>query len=96
MIDKSIHRIRLREDEVSLCHSRSLVIIANTEGTLLAETIGPEAVNGSTVGHVVMGEEEPETKDGFGEDVEDSIGDDFGVDINVPGSVSDTPDAGNN
>ena len=39
-----------------------------------------------------MGEEEPETKDGLGKDVKNSIGDDLSVDINVAGSISDTPD----
>lgn len=40
-----------------------------------------------------MGEEEPETEDGLGKDVEDSVGDDFAVDVDVAGSVGDTPDA---
>ena len=89
---KSIHRIRLRGDEVSSCHLRSLVIVANTEGTLLAKTVSPEAVNGRSAGHVIMGEEKPETEDGLGEDVKDGVGDDFAVDIDVTGSISDTPD----
>ena len=40
-----------------------------------------------------MGEQEPETKDGLGEDIKDGIGDDLGVDVDVVGSISDTPDA---
>lgn len=75
------------------CHLRSLVIITNTESTLLAKTMGPEAIDGVRAGHVVMGEEQPETEDGFGEDVENSIGDDFIVDVDVARSISDTPDA---
>ena len=43
--------------------------------------------------HGVVGEEEPEAKDGLGEDVKDGIGDDLSVDVDVAGSVSDTPDA---
>lgn len=88
-----MHRIQLQWDEVSSCRLRSLVIIANAEGTLLAETVGPEALDGSRVGHGVMGEEKPKTEDGLGEDVEDSVGDDFAVDVDVAGSISDTPDA---
>ena len=40
-----------------------------------------------------MGEEEPEAKDGLGKDVKDSIADDLGVNINVAGAISNTPDA---
>lgn len=40
-----------------------------------------------------MCEEKPETKDGLGENVEDSVADDFAVYADVTGSISDTPDA---
>ena len=40
-----------------------------------------------------MSEEEPEAEDGFGENVEDGIGDDLSIDIDFAGSVGDTPDA---
>lgn len=40
-----------------------------------------------------MGEEKPETEDALRHDVEDSVGDDFGVDADVAGSIGDTPDA---
>ena len=40
-----------------------------------------------------MSEKEPEAEDGFGENVKDGIGDDLSVDINLAGSVGDTPDA---
>ena len=40
-----------------------------------------------------MGKEEPEAKDWLGEDVEDGVGHNLGVDVDVAGSVSDTPDA---
>lgn len=93
MQEESIQRIRLQWDEVRSCTLRSLVIIANAEGTLFAETVGPEAIDGSRVGHGVMSEEKPETEDGLGKDVEDSVGDDFTVDVDVAGSVGDTPDA---
>ena len=41
-----------------------------------------------------MGEEEPEAEDGLGKNVENSIGDNLSVDVNVAGSVSNTPDTG--
>lgn len=45
-------------------------------------------------GHCIVGEEEPEAKDRLRHDIEDSVGDDFGINIGDAGSVSDTPDAG--
>lgn len=70
----------------------TLIIIAHTKGALLAKTVGPEAIDGCSAGKVVMGEEKPETEDRLGEDVEHSVSDDFGIDINFAGSISDTPD----
>ncbi len=43
--------------------------------------------------HGVVGEEKPETKDGLGEDIKNGVGDNLGIDTNVSGPVSDTPDA---
>ena len=40
-----------------------------------------------------MGEEEPEAKDGLGEDIEDGISDNLSIDIDVSGSVSNAPNA---
>ena len=45
------------------------------------------------LGHGVMGEEEPESEYGLGEDVKDSIGNDLSIYADVAGSISDTPDA---
>lgn len=39
-----------------------------------------------------MGEEEPESEDGLGEHIEDSVSDDLRVDVDVARSISDTPD----
>lgn len=43
-------------------------------------------------GHSVMSEEKPETKDGLGKNIENSICDDFGIDISNAGSIGNTPD----
>ena len=43
--------------------------------------------------HGVVSKEEPETKDWFSKHVKDGIGDNLGVDVNISGSVSNTPDA---
>lgn len=42
--------------------------------------------------HAVVGEEEPETKDGLGQDVQNSIGNDLSIDTDHAGTISDTPD----
>ena len=41
-----------------------------------------------------MSEQKPEAKDWLGEDVENSIGDDFGIKPDNAATISDTPDAG--
>ena len=75
-------------------HLRTLVIITNADGTLAADTMGPEATN-VEVGllQALVSEQEPGTEDRLGKDVEDGIGDDLLIDIHVAGAVSDTPDA---
>lgn len=40
-----------------------------------------------------MGDQEPETKDGFGQHVKYSVGDNLSVDINFAGAIGDAPDA---
>ncbi len=45
------------------------------------------------LGHGIVGEKEPESEDWLCEDIKNSIGDDLSVDVDVAGSISDTPDA---
>ena len=40
-----------------------------------------------------MSEEEPESEDGLGKNIEHGVSDDLGVNIDVAGSISDTPDS---
>lgn len=40
-----------------------------------------------------MGKEEPESKDWLGEDIENGVGDDLSINIDVARSISNTPDA---
>lgn len=53
---------------------RTLVIVTDADGALAAQALGPEAAE-LDVGlrHADVGEEEPGTEDGLGEDVEDSL-----------------------
>ena len=44
-------------------------------------------------GHRVVGEQKPEAEDRLGENIEDSIGDNFSVNACNAGAIGDTPDA---
>jgi len=76
-------------------HLGTLVVVTNADGALVAETLTPEAVD-LNVGlrDALVGEEEPCTEDGLGEDVKDGVSDDLLVNGGVAGAISDTPDTG--
>lgn len=75
-------------------HLRTLVIVTNTDGTLATETLRPESTNVNVgLWDARVGEQEPCTEDGLGQDVEDGVGDDLLVNVKVAGSVSNAPDA---
>lgn len=40
-----------------------------------------------------MSKEEPEAKDGLGEDIEDGVGNDLSIDVDIARPISNTPDA---
>jgi len=55
--------------------------------------MGPEATKlDIALWQVGMGDEQPGTEDGLGEDIKDGIGNNFLVDIENAGTVSNTPD----
>ena len=72
---------------------RTLVIVTDTQGAFLLHSMGPEALEGGGAGHGVMGEEKPEAEDRLGKNVEYSVGDNLGIDVDVSGAISNTPDA---
>lgn len=73
----------------------AILVVTNADGALVAEALGPEAIELDVgLGHVGVGEKEPEAEDDLGEDVEDGVGDDFSVDRGDARAVGDTPDAG--
>lgn len=80
-------------DKLTAACLRSLIIITNAESAFLAKTMSPEAIDGGRTGEIVMGDEKPEPENGFGEDIQDSVGDYFSVDTDVARTISDTPDA---
>ena len=72
----------------------TLVIVADTDGALLAKTVGPEAADVDVgLRHAGVGEEQPSTEDWLGEDVEDGVGNNLSIDTNNSSTVSNTPDA---
>jgi len=72
----------------------TLVILTNTDSTLAADTVGPEATKlDLSLGHALVGEEQPGTEDGLGEQVKDGVGNDLLVNGHLAGAIGDTPDA---
>ena len=71
----------------------TLVILTNTDSTLAADTVGPEAAElDLSLGHALVGEEQPCTEDGLGEQIEDSVGNDLLVNGHLARAIGNTPD----
>jgi hypothetical protein len=71
----------------------STIVINETDGALATKAVGPETAKVYVgLGHLRVGDEEPDAKNGLGEDVENSVRDDLGVDRHLTGPVGDTPD----
>ena len=64
--------------------------VINADGTLVRESMSPEAINSGSL--LAVSEQEPETEDGLGQDVKNSISDDLGIDTPLAGSISNSPD----
>ena len=81
--------------DVRLGDLGTLIVVTNTDGSLAGETVGPEAAKlDVSLGHVHVSEEKPKTEDWLGKDIENGVGDDLTVHIDVARTVSNTPDAG--
>jgi hypothetical protein len=75
-------------------HLSTLIVIADTDGTLSASTVGPVSTNlGCGFAVLASSSDDPETENGLGEDIEDGVDDDLGADLDLPGATSSTPDA---
>ena len=73
----------------------TLVVLTNADSTLAVDTVSPETTDLKlSLGDALVGEEEPGTDNGLGQDVEDGIGNDLVVNANVAGAIGNTPDAG--
>ena len=69
------------------------IVITKAKGALAVDAVGPESSQ-INIGlwDPGVGEEQPNTKDGFGQEVEHGIGDDFGVDRNLASTLGECPD----
>jgi hypothetical protein len=75
-------------------HLSTLIILTNTDSTLAADTVGPEATKlNLSLGHALVGEEQPSTEDRLGEQVKDGVGNDLLVDGHLAGAIGNTPNA---
>jgi len=71
----------------------TLVIVTDTDGTLVGESVGPEATEVNVhLGGAGVGEQQPSTEDWLGEDVEDGVGDDLLIDVHLAAAIGNTPD----
>jgi hypothetical protein len=81
---------RMLGDALSVNSLRTIVI--ETKGALTTQAMSPETSEINIgLGHLGVGKEEPETEDGLGENVQDSISDDLSVDRHFSGAISNTP-----
>jgi len=75
-------------------HLSSLIVVADTDGTLSAGTVGPVATNlGCGFAVLASSGDDPEAENSLGQDIEDGVDDDLGTDLDLPGATSSTPDA---
>ena len=75
-------------------HLSTLIVIADTNGTLSAGTVGPVATNlGCGFAVLASSGDDPETENSLGEDIENGVDDDLSADLDLPGATSSTPDA---
>lgn len=75
-------------------HLSTLVVVADTDAALTGEAVGPEATKVDVgLWSALVGEQEPSTEDWLGQDVQNSVGDDLLVDVQVAATIGHTPDA---
>jgi hypothetical protein len=71
------------------------IVLTKADGTLTAETVGPEAVElDIALTHLGVGDEQPGTEDTLGENIQDGIGNDLAINTNLAGAIGKTPDTG--
>lgn len=72
----------------------TLVVITDTDGTLVGKTVSPEAADVDVhLWGAAVGEQEPGTENRLGQDVQNGVGDDLLIDVHLAAAISNTPDA---
>jgi hypothetical protein len=76
-----------------LAHLSTVLIVTDTEGTVIADAVGPETTDVEVnLGHALVSKEEPKTEDGLGKDIKNSVGNDLSVNAGLARAVGNTPD----
>lgn len=71
----------------------STVIVTKTKSALTVEAVGPEAAKVNiSLAELSVSDDQPSTKHGLSKNVKDGISDDFAVNTDAAGTVSETPD----
>ena len=71
---------------------RLSTVVLKTNSTLATESVGPEAAKIDVgLGDFGMGDQKPDTEDGLGEDVKNSVGNDLSVNGQLARAISDAP-----
>lgn len=74
-------------------YSLRTVILAEADSTFPVEAVGPESGKlNIALAKVLVGDQEPGTKDTLGQNVEDGVGNDLTVNTNLTSTVGKTPD----
>lgn len=69
------------------------VILAEADSTIPVEAVGPESGKlNIALAKVLVGDQEPGTKDTLGKNVEDGVGNDLTINTNLTSTVGKTPD----
>lgn len=72
----------------------STIVLTNSDGTLTAEAVSPEAVQlNIALAEIGVGNEKPGAKDTLGKNIEDGVSNNLTVNTNHTRTVSKTPNA---
>lgn len=71
---------------------RLVVVITNTDATLVGQAVGPPATELDVgLGHTAVAQEQPQAKDGLGQDIEDAVSQDLAVHGGLARTIGETP-----
>lgn len=76
-------------------HLGTVVVLTKAKAAFGAETVGPETAEVDIgLRHLRVGNQEPETEDGLGKDVENGVGYNLGINGGLAGAIGNTPNNG--